>query len=48
MLGGVDFDQAHHPILDGFMRKMLAEIYVLGAFTPHDDDVPDDVDSIDS
>jgi hypothetical protein len=37
LLGGVDFDQAHHPILDVFMRKMLAEVNVLSAFTSPDD-----------
>ncbi len=37
LLGDVDFDQEHHPILDGFMRKMHAEINVLGAFTAADD-----------
>jgi hypothetical protein len=37
LLEGVDFDQVHHPILDGFMRKMLAEVNVLGAFPSSDD-----------
>jgi hypothetical protein len=37
LLGGVDLDQTHHTILDGFMSKMLSEVDVLGTLTATDD-----------